>query len=125
MFKQWLLKAERDIDSAKLLIDGKLYDTAIYHTQQCAEKALKAFIAFKNLPIQKTHDLVVLAKICEKLDASFDDVLNVTYILNGLDVEYRYPDGLDDEINQPEESQVKDSIGYAREILDFVKKKCE
>ena len=127
IFNQWLLKAERDIDSAELLLNGKLYDTAIYHTQQCAEKALKGFLAFKRQPIQKTHDLVVLVKMCEKLDVDFDDILSQAYGLKGLDVEYRYPDDdddLDDEINQPEESQVKNSIVYAREILDLVKEKC-
>ena len=127
IFNQWLLKAERDIDSAELLLNGKLYDTAIYHTQQCAEKALKGFLAFKRQPIQKTHDLVVLVKMCEKLDADFDDISSQAYGLKGLDVEYRYPDDDDDldyEINQPEESQVKSSIMYAREILDLVKEKC-
>ena len=126
IFNQWLLKAKRDLDSAEHLLGAQYYDTAIYHTQQCAEKALKGFLAFKNQPIQKTHYLVILVKMCERLDSDFNDVLNQAYSLTGLDVEYRYPDGddSDDTLNQPEESQVKDSIVYAREILDLVKEKC-
>jgi HEPN domain-containing protein len=128
LFKKWLLKAKRDIDSAEQLFSVQYHDTAIYHTQQCAEKALKGFLVFKNQPLQKTHNLVVLAKLCEKLDADFDDIMNSVYGLNGLDVEYRYGDDngedSDVEINEPEEIQVKGSIEYAREILNFVIGKC-
>jgi HEPN domain-containing protein len=39
----WLVKAKNDLKSSKKLIKGDdvVLDTAIYHTQQCAEKALK------------------------------------------------------------------------------------
>lgn len=42
----WLLKAQRDLASAKRLADGDapLLDTAIYHCQQAAEKAIKGFL---------------------------------------------------------------------------------
>jgi hypothetical protein len=42
----WLEKALRDLKSAKKLFesDEPILDTAIYHTQQCAEKALKAYL---------------------------------------------------------------------------------
>ena len=126
IFKKWLLKAERDLLSAEELFKVRYFDTSIYHTQQCAEKALKGFLVYKELPIQKTHDLIVLLKKCEKLDADFDDIKNPAYGLLGLDVEYRYVDDDDSEveINEPEEIQVKSSIEYAREILNFVVDKC-
>jgi HEPN domain-containing protein len=41
LLEQWLFKAEQDLGSAQLLLDGKFYGTAIYHTQQAAEKAFK------------------------------------------------------------------------------------
>jgi HEPN domain-containing protein len=38
--KQWLKKAESDLRaSEKLASDELVWDVAIYHTQQCAEKA--------------------------------------------------------------------------------------
>ena len=38
----WLIKAENDLESAKKLMagDNAILDTAIYHAQQSAEKAL-------------------------------------------------------------------------------------
>jgi HEPN domain-containing protein len=126
VFKKWLFKAERDINSAEQLFGVQYYDTAIYHAQQCGEKALKGYLVFKNQPLQKTHNLLTLVRLCETLDADFDDIMNPVYGLNGLDVEYRYVDDDDSdvEINEPEAIQVEGSIEYAREILDFVKEKC-
>ena len=44
--EDWLLKAERDLDTAKVLLENAFHDTAIYHTQQCAEKALKGYCVY-------------------------------------------------------------------------------
>jgi hypothetical protein len=54
------------------------------------------------------------------LDTSFRHLdLWATY-LNGLDVRFRYPD-----IEfEPDEMEVIDAIGWAEEILNFVKNKC-
>ena len=127
IFKQWLLSADEDIGSSEYVLGGKYFRTAIYLTQQCAEKAFKGFLTFKSQPIKKTHNLVTLLKLCEKLDADFDSLVEHAFALNRLDVQYRYPDGdsSDGELSQPTESQVKDSIEYAKEIFEFVKKKCE
>ena len=55
--EDWLLKAERDLDTAKVLLENAFHDTAIYHTQQCAEKALKGYCVYRLQPLIKTHDL--------------------------------------------------------------------
>jgi HEPN domain-containing protein len=61
LHESWLKKGRHDLTSAQVLFSGDepVLDTAIYHTQQCAEKALKAFLAFKKQPIMKTHDLTL------------------------------------------------------------------
>lgn len=43
--EEWLFKANSDLESAKVLLKNNLLDTAIYHTQQSAEKALKGYLA--------------------------------------------------------------------------------
>lgn len=47
LVKSWLAKAQHDLGSAQLLANNAnpYFDTAIYHCQQAAEKALKAFLA--------------------------------------------------------------------------------
>ena len=72
-FEEWLFKAERDLLSAQKLFESRLLDTAAYHTQQCAEKALKGFRAFKLQPIEKTHDLDRLVSLCKTLDPDLNN----------------------------------------------------
>jgi HEPN domain-containing protein len=43
LLEQWLYKAEEDLGSAQHLLSGNFYSTAVYHTQQAAEKAFKAY----------------------------------------------------------------------------------
>ena len=44
LLEQWLYKADEDLGSAKYLLNGNFYGTAIYHTQQAAEKRLRRIL---------------------------------------------------------------------------------
>ncbi len=60
---EWVQKAENDLlnaDHTLLLGDNCPYDTVCFHAQQCAEKYLKALLAFRGIPFPKIHDLVEL-----------------------------------------------------------------
>jgi len=59
---QWIVKAKSDLASAEVLFEKELYDTAVYHCQQSAEKALKAYLAWRDQSVVKAHDLTLLAK---------------------------------------------------------------
>ena len=120
LLEQWLYKAEEDLGSAKLLLDGNFYGTAIYHTQQAAEKALKAYCVYNNLSIPRTHDLDTLCQLCKSIDVDFDNIYLYAIDLNGLDVAFRYPSVQ----LEPTETDVRNAIELASEILDFVKAKC-
>jgi len=73
-YEAWLHKAHNDLRSSSKLLQGDdpIMDTAIYHTQQCAEKSLKGYLAFKKQPIQKTHDIELLVERCSVLDEEFE-----------------------------------------------------
>ncbi len=125
ILEQWLLSAEEDYESAVLLFNAQKYRTAVYHSQQCAEKALKAFLVYKKHPLIKVHDLVALLRLCKNYDQDFDNILHLALSLDGLDVEYRYPINDGSGIyNEPTDIQVQESIENSKEILDFVKSKC-
>ena len=61
----WFRKGQSDLNAAQRILesDGP-YDTACFHAQQAAEKFLKAFLAFNEQPIPRTHDLEELAQLC-------------------------------------------------------------
>lgn len=72
-YKGWISKAKSDLGLAEkgAKEDDLTLDTAIYHTQQCAEKALKGFLIYHNKSFSKTHDLTKLLQICCMIDPEF------------------------------------------------------
>jgi HEPN domain-containing protein len=57
-----MAKSRSDLGTARKLATGPdaYLDTAIYHCQQAAEKAIKALLVQNDLRFEKTHDLEVL-----------------------------------------------------------------
>ncbi len=91
--KEWIEKAEDDWQGANRLGRGRkpLYNLVCFHSQQCAEKYLKAFMEENNLAIPKTHDLLVLQK------QILPELSELILIKGGLEdltsyaVSFRYP----------------------------------
>lgn len=121
-YKAWIRKAKSDLHLAEKGIkdDDLTLDTAIYHTQQCAEKALKGFLAYYKNPISKTHDLVKLMEMCCSIDIEFSDLSLDAAILSPFATAFRYP--IDEEI-AIERTVVLDAIIRAEKILSFVERK--
>ncbi|OCL28605.1 hypothetical protein U472_00625 [Orenia metallireducens] len=119
--KAWLKKAEHDLKSAKTLNEADLLDTAIYHTQQTAEKALKAFIVYKTKSFSKTHDLRRLVMIAANIDKEFNQFMDYAEELTPYAVEFRYPT----EWPLPDKDDVLTAIKMAEEIFTFVKDKLD
>lgn len=119
--KDWLIKASGNLKAAKKLIkdDDETLDLAAYATQQSAEKALKAYLIFKQQPVTKTHDLERLLALCIAHDATFACLRESAEFLSPYATYTRYPDDrfyIDrDEANQ--------AIKHSEMILGFVRKK--
>jgi len=64
---EWLRYANNDLVVAKHCFEAlypKQKEIASYHCQQCAEKALKAFLIYKDIEPPKTHDLKFPDELC-------------------------------------------------------------
>lgn len=90
---EWVTKAESDLRAAAYLLEtGKegLTDVICFHTQQCAEKYIKAFLVFRGTDFPKTHDL---EKLIALLPASLRPSLTVEEQrrLTGYATAARYP----------------------------------
>ncbi len=107
--EEWLFIAEDDLRGAKKLIagDDPVISPAIFHTQQCAEKALKAYLAYKKQPPKRVHDLVMLLVNCMEFDKSFETLSDDALELNPYLSESRYPD---DAFVIPDLTTVKNAI---------------
>jgi HEPN domain-containing protein len=116
----WLKKALSDLTSAKMLASNEeTLDTAAYHTQQCAEKALKAYLVFKKQSVPRTHDLEKLLELCSRHDASFKTLLSHATDLLPYAVYSRYPD----DYFYIDQEEVLMAIKKADEFFKFVKKR--
>lgn len=119
--EEWFLKAKNDLRASKKLMTGEniILDSAVYHTQQCAEKALKSFLAYKQKPLEKTHDLEKLISLCSNIDYDFENLLHEAITLNPYCFKFRYPD----DCLLPDKKDVIQAIEYAEKILNFVNTK--
>ena len=61
----WFAKATSDLAAAETLLSshGSL-DAACFHAQQGIEKVIKAFLAYHDQEIPRTHDLELLQNLC-------------------------------------------------------------
>ncbi len=70
--RAWLSKAELDLKAAAHEMaapGGGLWGDIMFHAQQAAEKSMKAFLAWNDVPFRKTHNLEELGQQCVSLDA--------------------------------------------------------
>ncbi|MBU0967469.1 MAG: HEPN domain-containing protein [Proteobacteria bacterium] len=80
---QWLQKADHDLRSAARLMSGDgeaLLDTAVYHCQQAAEKALKAYLTAHGVIFPKIHLLMPLLALCTDIDNSFTQLIDAAEV---------------------------------------------
>jgi len=120
--KDWIFMADRDLSAAEILSkdDYPLTNIVVFHCQQAIEKYLKAFLVENDIPIIKTHDLVRLNKIIQKIK-KLDIDREKLALVNDVYSESRYPaemgllpDGM------PTNKYAKEFIEYAKEIKTII-----
>ncbi len=89
----WLFKARRDLASAHRLADksAPLLDTAVYHCQQAAEKAVKAVLVFHDIRVPKTHDLEDLILEAAAFTSDYAALTGTAQRLTQYATLFRYP----------------------------------
>jgi HEPN domain-containing protein len=91
--KGWLRKAANDLRGARIDLeaDPPLVEDALFHCQQAAEKALKAFLTTHDTPFKKTHDLDELGRACLQVDTTLREAIEPALPLTVFAWEFRYP----------------------------------
>jgi HEPN domain-containing protein len=91
---EWVEKAEADLATAERELRARKnpnYDAVCFHSQQCAEKYLKARLQQADVSFGKTHDLIALLNLVLSLEASWEDLRADLQALTVFAVAYRYP----------------------------------
>jgi HEPN domain-containing protein len=91
--REWIRKAESDFKTAAHLSESSpdLAEGTAFHSQQAAEKYLKAFLVWHQIEFPKTHDIEALLKLAGKTDDKIPEILREAVILTPYGVDYRYP----------------------------------
>ena len=121
LFKEWIARAQNDIEAAKILADHykPKIEIICYLCQQTVEKMLKAFLVFNHVEPGRIHDLEVLCAECEKNDNTFAVLREKCGVLTKYNTQTRYPNNKMDFF----EHHMHQAIKYADEIYNFVLEK--
>lgn len=114
----WLEKAAMDLRSAEadLGVVPPIVGDALFHCQQAIEKALKAFLTWRDEPFRKTHDLGELGIQCVALDRTLEALLRRAAPLTEYAWKYRYPGDVD----VPSPDTAREAISLAGEVFRAV-----
>jgi len=116
---QWLAKAKEDLRAARHALTAvpPLHDDAVFHCQQVAEKALKAFLAWHDQPFRKTHSIEELGELCLGIDPDLRPEVDRAAPLSEFAWKYRYPGVAE----SPSGGETDAALGTAVDLLEAVK----
>jgi HEPN domain-containing protein len=89
----WLLRASEDLRAGRhdLTASPPLLNDVAFHAQQCAEKAMKAYLVHREQPFRKTHNLTELGGAVARLETSLADLMRSASLMTEFAWRFRYP----------------------------------
>jgi len=124
---RWFTQAKDEFEDADEL--RKRFYLALFHFQQAAEKALKAYLYLKveSSLVFLTHSIDDLSEMAIEIDSDFNEVKKAKK-LDEYYIPTRYPNGLPGGVpsrffDDPEESE--ESMNLARGIIELVETKLQ
>ena len=114
----WVEIAEEDYATARYGLQRRepLVTTSCFHSQQCAEKYLKAILVFRRKAFPKTHDLDKLKNLCEQAGVIVPISSDPLDLLTMYAVEKRYPG------RAPTRQDARDALATAKLVRQFARK---
>ena len=117
---EWVSKAEGDfLTSGRELRARKApnYDAVCFHSQQCAEKYLKAVLQTNEKHIPKIHNLLELMALCLPVDSTFEMLRADLIAMERYSVRVRYPG------NSAEKDDAQAAYKAAKVTREFIRQK--
>jgi HEPN domain-containing protein len=110
---EWIAKAEGDLRTAERelsVTDEPNRDAVCFHSQQCAEKYLKAALIEAGGNFPKTHDLGAILELLLPIESSLESLREEVNSLTDRAVEVRYPGYFADE------DDARESLAIAHKV---------
>ena len=120
--KEWFFIGDKDLESAIFLKNMHPVPLEIicFHCQQCAEKYLKGYLAFKEDKIEKIHNLIEIKEMCMNHGVDFKKIQEECKRLTDYGSNIRYPMHLDITMHDMELA-IKDATKIKKFVLKKVK----
>src|SRR3972149_12069834 len=118
--RQWSLKAEENFNAANSLIPyGQAFlSTVCFHSQQAAEKYLKAFLTYHQIEFPKTHDIGELLDLVARADNKLSESLRDVIVLTNYGVDVRYPGDSPDVTSNTAQQAIDMAAKVRRVVLE-------
>ena len=124
---RWLTQAKDEFQDADDLRKRRRFYLALFHFQQAAEKALKAYLylKIKSIEVFYTHSIDDLLEMAFDISSDFKEVAQAKK-LDKYYIPTRYPNGLPGGVpsryfDDPKEA--KEAMELAKRVIDLVEKK--
>ena len=116
--RAWLAKAAQDLRRVEILLAAEPPDTegALFHSQQAAEKAVKGFLTWHDVPFRRVHELDEIGKQCVEVDSSLADLMSRADALTKYAWRFRYPGAP----YQPALDEGRTAFDLAREVVGSI-----
>ena len=117
---EWVAKAESDFATARILLEHgeeNIVDMVCFHSQQCIEKYLKAFLNEHAINFPRDHSLPPLVKLCRTIDDQFEELWDDTASMEGYAVAIRYPGAV------ATRSMAENALAAAERVRAFIRNK--
>jgi len=112
--KQWLEKSWHNVSGARLFYEANHYtDVTAVEIHYSIEKSLKAFLAYENSKIPKTHDLYELSQLITNY-IDLEEVEDLLDQITKYHIDESYP-ALDR--NMPSKNEIKEALDFAFDIF--------
>ena len=120
----WLEEANWDLENAQILFKNDRFNTAVFHCQQAAEKAVKALLYHNKINGWGHSIHSLLEKYKDIKNEKFDDIEGLALSLDKHYITTRYPDALPNIAPHKayNKQEAETAINQAKDIIDFVNK---
>ena len=114
----WLRKADLDLQAAEALLAqaSPLPYPSCFHSQQAAEKYLKAFLTRHQVEFPKSHNIRQILGLISPVDGALANELQPATVLTPYGVDIRYPQ----DVPEPGLSEAQEAVELARQVRDAV-----
>jgi HEPN domain-containing protein len=114
----WFRKAVQDLRRVEILLAVEPPDIegALYHSQQAAEKALKGYLTWHDVPFRRVHEIVALGEQSFQVDPSLKEVVNQAGVLTKYAWKFRYPGAP----YEPSVEEGQTALALARELMEAI-----